>query len=225
MPVWWVVLGVLAGLLLLTLLILLMWKVSGHKGPLAMPLHGGAIEVALERLMKWTTQPCAAPGGDAVGSPGGDATQCPGLRLSLCPLPDGFLQEDEATLRGRHAGAGARPVPGARGCPGLAGSPGVPLHPHSMACPQPSPYVPCSPRCPWCPAPHWTINLCLALWWWPWSDMGVPPARTCARLKQRTGQDTGRGGGDYGDPCVPSGVPQGPMCHRPVGECWGAGAG
>lgn len=27
-PVWWVVLGVLAGLLLLTLLILLMWKVS-----------------------------------------------------------------------------------------------------------------------------------------------------------------------------------------------------
>lgn len=28
MPVWWVVLGVLAGLLLLTLLILLMWKVS-----------------------------------------------------------------------------------------------------------------------------------------------------------------------------------------------------
>lgn len=31
-PVWWVVLGVLAGLLLLTLLILLMWKVSGHRG-------------------------------------------------------------------------------------------------------------------------------------------------------------------------------------------------
>lgn len=31
-PVWWVVLGVLAGLLLLTLLILLMWKVSGRGG-------------------------------------------------------------------------------------------------------------------------------------------------------------------------------------------------
>lgn len=33
-PVWWVVLGVLAGLLLLTLLILLMWKVSGRRGTL-----------------------------------------------------------------------------------------------------------------------------------------------------------------------------------------------
>lgn len=30
-PVWWVVLGILAGILLLTLLILLMWKVRGGR--------------------------------------------------------------------------------------------------------------------------------------------------------------------------------------------------
>lgn len=47
-PVWWVVLGILAGILLLTLLILLMWKVrgGGHmtrrcRAPLGTPGEGG----------------------------------------------------------------------------------------------------------------------------------------------------------------------------------------
>lgn len=45
-PVWWVVLGILAGILLLTLLILLMWKVRGGdmtrrcRAPLGTPGEG-----------------------------------------------------------------------------------------------------------------------------------------------------------------------------------------
>lgn len=50
-PVQWVVLGALAGLLLLTLLILLMWKVSGWQGDsgdTSDTCHGGGAPVALE---------------------------------------------------------------------------------------------------------------------------------------------------------------------------------
>lgn len=55
-PVWWVVLGVLAGLLLLTLLILLMWKVSGGTlGTPVTPRRGGGTLMALEGPMKWGT--------------------------------------------------------------------------------------------------------------------------------------------------------------------------
>lgn len=53
MPVWWVVLGVLAGLLLLTLLILLMWKVSMWGGATTLgtpvtPRHAGRTPMALK---------------------------------------------------------------------------------------------------------------------------------------------------------------------------------
>ncbi|XP_074413589.1 integrin alpha-IIb isoform X3 [Zonotrichia albicollis] len=82
-PVGWVVLGVLAGLLLLTLLILLMWKVSGHRGTLGTP-------VTSRGTMKHGTQ-CWGWGlwdsstGDIVGSQVGDTVGSPEAGGPLVP--------------------------------------------------------------------------------------------------------------------------------------------
>lgn len=55
-PVWWVVLGVLAGLLLLTLLILLMWKVSGLRGILGTLVTGEWGLIGTRGTMKHGTE-------------------------------------------------------------------------------------------------------------------------------------------------------------------------
>lgn len=78
MPVWWVVLGVLAGLLLLTLLVLLMWKVSGRRGTLGTLVTSTTVEGPHRHRRDHETRDVVL-GVGAVGQDGGTAA-----RVKLC---------------------------------------------------------------------------------------------------------------------------------------------